>query len=1167
MEDITTRNSKQDSLDPIAGLLKNDSGNIILKAGAGTGKTYNLTQRVLNLITGQFGEDPRRPCRLDEVLALTFTEDAASEMRERIYQKISEAILHADDPLLQSHLRREKREFSKNFIMTFHGFCHRILQCYPDEVAELVFHDRPDQSGVSAGLSNGYEILDDYNEALLSLEWHNDFYRLYRDSEELIRQLNQLGRRKLESLLENLSGLDEEELLKISCCDIPDYLSILQELAAQQWKEVENLYKSVITSLAGTGWLKKMPETIEDFATGFLTQRGQIQKRKLNGSKEDKEEYVSELNPLTSSFKETFEVWQIIDDYLQWPQEELQKRIAESPANRDAGPADLEYWNFRDLSALALTWKTYMRYRRVREGKLGYSDLIELTGLLMDQNEAVANQLRSRFRFLLIDEFQDTDLRQWKIVKQLSRLNKGGNIMIVGDIKQAIYRFRGGDAAVMRQAEQEFVENEDSFHIGNLPFSFRSNQQIVTFTNHLFAHAFADHHPRYPYRAEPGNLALPPEDIRKPLPKGSVKVLDYESSALNDPADEEALRLLNEDNHELEALRIAQLLYEITAGKRDREYRSIGEKIRLGEKAVGILLKSRTHQSVIEEALRLYNLPFVVTSGRSFYQRQEIIDIWQFLAFLLDSHDDIAFTGLMRSPFAGLSDAGMLTLRNLRYHHPGGRDLSYWDVAVIDALPRSALFIPPDQLVLEKIIPLLISLRSDSRYKRVSELLERALYETDFLSGFRNQEQTAHNIDKLIDTIHSLEQNGRGNLFEIVEFLSVQITGEAREEDAVLPQAGSIQIMTIHGAKGLQFPMVILPDLYNGGNSTRNDIYLCRPEWKTKIPPLFACKIEMKEQENDSPRPTPLYTWLKYQDQLREIAEVKRLFYVAVTRAETHLVLCDTATYKKIRNRKNTPGDIFNSWRNTSPPALFRHENLTEAELETIVRTCRKGMAADTRRHQEMRKRLMTPSLRTAMKLGSVPLKPVTRLSDEFSGSHAGVSQWKAVSADEAGTLVHKLVELNLSDRSLEEQSLGNLLIDRGYSLQEKEVREDFQGILTHADHARIWLRKHFSKVGMIRHEVEFESRLNDASRISGTIDLLIEDEDENWHVIDFKTSYLPDHNYVEHARQAGYDQQLRIYCEALHQISEGDITVDPQNAVLLFTREEEAVAVRLAVL
>ena len=1170
--------------------LKSSTGNIILRAGAGTGKTYNLTRRVMNLLTGNLdGEGKEKPCRVDEILALTFTNDAAGEMRERIYASITEELRSTDDPALRRHLHREKREFGRNFIMTFHAFCQRLLQYYPDEVASLSFPRKPDSDGNNpdefAQLEAGFDLLDEYRQSVLQIEWHKQFYRTYKDLDSLHSQLANLGKRHFETIIEKLSVLPDDVLQRISMLSPNDYIERLDQVRKTVTRQTEAAYAPIRGYMEDhADYFKNPSPDPVTFAATCVTQKKEFRLSQLTNKNQTKDEVKAALDPLIPNLKTWIEIYDSLNQLFDGAEKSLLKRIEEYQEN-DTFHADIsDYHNLVELADVALRWSIFMRYCRVREKLVTFDDVITLTGKLLDAHPEIVTEMQQRFRYILIDEFQDTDERQWKIISKLARLEQGGNLMIVGDQKQAIYRFRGGDVTMIRRVEKELSELDGSPLLElDLSHSFRSNLEVVAFSNDLFQHTFRNYRDEDLFKARAQRLELPPDNLQnKTFPKGLIRLMGYQKPNQEQlDSDSRVQELTDEKGHMLEALRIARLLDQIRNGQVSG-YTDIRQLMNQGEKAVGILLRSRTHQPEMEEALRLYNIPFTVSSGRGFYRCQEIIDAANLLSFLLDSYDNVAVVGVLRSPFVGLSDAGLLALR-LAMIHSGSSDdrYSYWQAAQKVMKTGNNRLIPPDQLALATMVPVLEELRRASKYTRVSEILERVLHESNFWSDAADPEGVRQNLNKLLEIIRTLEFEGQGSLFDIVTFLRTQIEDNADEKEGERPDAGSVQIMTVHGSKGLEFPMVILPDMMSKG-AVRSEVYVSPEDAWIDDLPLFAYKdTDKNDYNNDSDQDvSALYRYLKQLETERDDAETRRLFYVAVTRAAHHLVLSDTVSYdqRQKKQSKISFGEYLDEWLNAggSEKELVTFDRSTFEELQDIASRLAGGTHALPDQTSEEAIPLRSDTLANAMSDGLMQGKAVTSgkediVFDEEPQLHlfGGGPGWSRLPANEAGTLVHKLIELDIADNEQEIRILVNEMTQLGYPPRRIDPgwEEDKKEILRQSRAARKWLNDHFPDARQRRHETSFETLIEldgNPVMMRGTIDLLIEDKAGTWYLIDFKTSNIPDGKYKEWAKQAGYNQQLKIYCEALRVLSDGKMSVEPENAVLLFTREEGCVAIHL---
>ncbi|MEX2398141.1 MAG: UvrD-helicase domain-containing protein, partial [Balneolales bacterium] len=819
-------NRQSPNLEQITDELKQADGNIVIEAGAGTGKTYNLTNRILHQVA-------EKGVSLDQILAMTFTDYAAAEMRERVYKVISEAIETEKDENKRRHLIRQKRDFSKNYISTFHSFCSRILKYYPDEVAEIPIpkfpgslNNEPYGQQSFCHLDSGFEVLGTYDEILLKQELLKEFYKIYKHHPPLQAQLNAIRYTVLEQFLEKLGGKEEGDLLKVAGLSAADYLNclkgLLKDMMARRQSIADQAWQIIQSNL---GWFKKPGDIIgwEYFADHCLKKDGPVRKNKM--VKEQQEAVEEHLDPLLIEYRKQEKITQPLKDYLKGDEAVLLEELKDYRNNDEFDPNHETWHNLIELADISLRWSTFLRYKRVSKRTLNFDDIIWYIRRLFKEKPYIGRALSTRFRYIMIDEFQDTDEKQWEIIKALASLDTESKVLIVGDIKQAIYGFRGGDVTMMDRARQELqAANSDAYRVVRLSWSFRSNDTIINFVNSLFSHCFNQEEVRKPYMAEAQRLLRPQNKIgREKNHPGQIRIMEgpaaeaaFDPDELNRPA----RKLYEDESCRLEALRIADFLDQIRQGKQPG-YERITKMMKQGISAVGMLFKRRKNQHYYEQALKLYNLPFTVSSGRGFFNRQEIMDCHNLLAFLQDAFDDLSLVGVLRSPFIGLSDAGLLAVRNAMDEPKSKRYSTYWQaIADWKSWGEKAL-IPPDKLALE-MISFLKRLRDKTPYSRVSELLEEAVFETNFLNGYIREPQARQNVIKLMDIVRQLEMSGRGNMFEIVSFLRIQMEEEVVEADAELPDPGIIQLMTIHGSKGLEFPMVILPDMcaYNsqGGN-------------------------------------------------------------------------------------------------------------------------------------------------------------------------------------------------------------------------------------------------------------------------------------------------------------------------------------------------------------
>jgi len=948
--------------DAITDRIRRHHGYLILEAGAGTGKTHNLTERVIHQLI-------ENGVRLERMLALTFTDFAAAEMRSRIYVAINRNIGTS------KHLQATRQRFSHNYISTFHSFCNRILQYFPDEVTGISVPDAPRAFGRpdhERSVDGALELLTDYDEVLWMMEWRKRFYSKYKDHEVLQRQLTRLSVSDFEKFMNELSGVDEKALEELALLSPAEYPGWLGEVSNHWRAERDALLKELLDTFAAhPEWFAspdKIPRSVEALAA-IKNKSGGFAKKAFNRNEID-EETLAEIGEQGDTLFGYHNALVMLDGYLSRP--DLVRELADYPEQENFDPDHEAYWNMRDLAELGLRWGALMRYQRFEAGYFNYDDMIWLTHRLFTDHPAVTAQMRARFDQILVDEFQDTDRRQWEILEKLAFpdgvASRGGiepdqdtgnregkQLLIVGDVKQAIYGFRGGDVAMMRRAGGELTRRSEApgampLMSVELPYSFRSNEAVIRFTNDLFrgilgpksqAASYEAHHQplRWPSAGQSRNAEAPGE-VRILLADGGALEAELKKRQKGNPEGEsngnsksdpngglkgdfiggskgdskenssdlvEAEVLASHPIH-LEARRIAKFLCEIHDGRREA-YDAIHQKMKKGKKAVGVLYKRRTHMYALEDALREAGLPFTVAKGKSYYMRREVRDAWLLLSFLLDAFDDVSLTGLLRSPMVSLSDSGLLTMR-LVMDEDRSKYPNFWSVVSGHASWHGRLR-DADRMALESAVPLLRKLREKVPFRRVSELLEEAFFTSGpYIGAFPADPQVRENLVKLLDVVRNLESTGRGTLFEVTGFLSNRIGEEAGDSEAEQADPAPIQLMTIHGSKGLEFPMVVLPDMYSGDNDSGVQLYLADDDPDSFLWPALAYKPGDIEGDKDS-EGSFLFKILKAERVKRQRAETKRLFYVAVTRAETHVLLSMT---KPNRRKAGSFADLLEPW-------------------------------------------------------------------------------------------------------------------------------------------------------------------------------------------------------------------------------------------------------------
>ncbi len=501
--------------------------------------------------------------------------------------------------------------------------------------------------------------------------------------------------------------------------------------------------------------------------------------------------------------------------------QELRNLIEETQAaiHEEHGKANIAYLG----EILEQVHQAYDERKRLL-GIVDYSDLEQLANALL-QDPAVRADYP--FRHLMVDEFQDTNPLQKKIVDSL--VTQGATLFVVGDPKQSIYRFRGADVGVFVQTKNEIACSGKNVF---LETNFRSRPELIGFANTMFGQLLQGDTIGFEESA--------PEKAAAGVPCVTI---------LRTPTEE----LLSGEARALEAEQIALTIRELVHGGAYK-YEDIS-----------LLFRAMTNVHIYERAFKEVGIPYVNLGGRGFYSKQEIQDVLHYFRWLEDPADSVARLAVMRSPFYLISDEGLYWLEQER----------------IDKLSVS------DQEAVRRSQDDYTFLRSQAKHRAAPEVITSMLERTDYVAKAWRLPfgpQKVANIEKFLGQSWDLFARNVYTITEQARFLRLMAQDGEKEGEALLDaeHADVVVLRTIHGAKGLEFPVVFLPDTNGSAVRSQSGNVLYHPD--------FGLTYKgMKSYES-----------LKEQERLEEISEAKRLLYVAVTRAEERLYWCarDGKTHK-----------------------------------------------------------------------------------------------------------------------------------------------------------------------------------------------------------------------------------------------------------------------------
>ena len=814
-----------------------DAGtHLALTANAGSGKTRVLVERFLRVV---FDGTP-----LGEVVALTFTEKAASELRRKIADRVTAEIASAAGPDDASRWENIRDGLAGAFIGTIHSFCARILREFPVEAGVdasfTVMESVDSQEAVRAAIAETLqEILrrppsDDLRVNLF------DLLRRLGRSRALGAMTALIEKREV---LERLDGKDG--LYQRTDDEVLAFWDRELQRAADREISGEALV-SDLAILAGAASGKARVPAAEAMRAlrdgGELRSRGSACRTLLETL------LTKEGSPRKAAFGR---------DAPGDAVEEAARRIRERRPALDpllavaAGGVDAE--EHRTLlrltrTLLALTREAVARYGRAKEegARLDFEDL-QLVMRSLLRNEPVRAQLARRFRFVMVDEYQDTNRLQSEILLPLLQQLASGNLFIVGDPKQSIYRFRNADVRVFDTTREAIVAAPGGGSALALGESFRPLRDIAAFVNVVFGAAFDDGGERTDrYDA----LVV----ARANREAGRVEVLLAGDSpgGMRDEAGIVARRIL--------ALRREGLtVFGPAEEKREMAFRD-----------VALLLRNRSVLEEFEQAFVRNGIPYQVSGGAGYFQTQDIYDAYNYLRFLLDTGDDVALAGILRSPYFSVSDASLFRLAGAR------REGSLWSALRTPGGPARdtpslarAARILADDLTVGVRLP-------------VPELLARIGRRTRIagtLAGTSRGGQALANLEKLMRMARAYEAQGFTGLHDFVARLRRLVDEEKKEGQAAIDeQTDAVRIMTVHAAKGLEFPVVIIPRL--DASFQRDTEPFIDEDLGIGFRPARA-----------SGSLSPIAEYVRQRERRRQEEEELRVFYVACTRARDALIL------------------------------------------------------------------------------------------------------------------------------------------------------------------------------------------------------------------------------------------------------------------------------------
>ncbi|HEY0390182.1 MAG TPA: UvrD-helicase domain-containing protein [Solirubrobacterales bacterium] len=1064
---------------------------VLLEAGAGTGKTGVMVDRYCRLVCDE-------GVSTDAVLAFTFTDKAAAELRQRIRGELARRAAAGSE-----RARELLGQIGSAWIVTIHGFCNRLLAGHP----------------VAAGIDPGFRVLD-------------------------AAEAERAGREAFDEALREflLAGGDAGEDL-VATYEIDGLRTMIGGLHAE---------------LRSRGIAEpRLPEQPHPDLAGALTRAAAaaaeaLEEAKPNDPRRELLEQAAErlgateppgldeLCSLRSGSKAKS---------LSAYNEALEAAIARSAEGGEGGEA------YRQVARLLELFSASFAAAKERRTGIDFEDLQILAAALLEREE-IGEAYRSRFSHLMVDEFQDTNRLQLRLIEALR--GPGSEMIAVGDELQSIYGFRHADLDVFRE-QRRLIAAQPRGATMELSGNFRSRPEVIAAINALGEGLFGASY--------------------KPLRVGAPAT----ERADEGPAVE--LLLTARDGWDEEGIDLAPAIDDRTPANCLAEARAVAERMRAladagaerGEMVV--LLRAFTHLDVYEDSLERAGLRPYVVGGRGYWSQQQVADVCALLATIANPLDDQALFGALASPACGLAPDTLWLLRAA-----AGKRRHVWPAierAVADgdaelAEPERLTQIPTAELeLLRRFRENHSSLRAASGRLSLAGLIEAAVTATGYdLAVLMRPSGEARfaNVRKLVRLAEEFESREGRDLRGLLDFLASRAETDAEAQAATAVEGhDGVRIMTVHNAKGLEFGVVAVPDL-------------ARSLLAGSRPPLLALGREPEPRVGMQLRrlgagAIGLYSYadLCEESKARDAEEGLRLFHVAATRAREHLILSgvvkpepngstkpNTPVIERILDSLNVDRESDSTVTVPAPqPRQGLEASFGPAEIAVRVNSPSPARAAELlRTRRDVASDRAAPSGPAPLLRGPVPAVPSRPLSysaiaafeecpyrfymervldlgesrraslrhpeDATTASHSGGTARETRAAH--GAAVHSL--LQWSQGSGWQQPSLELLERHSVAAGIAEVAPE--SLLTPV---RAWLDSELlaERVAQAGVTVRAEAPLLlsvAGTVLRGSIDLLVEARDTPPLVIDYKTDRLGDSSPAQ--RAAGYETQRDIYALAV---------------------------------
>ena len=873
--------------------------NILVSASAGSGKTFVMAERILDQLA--------RGVEISQLFISTFTVKAATELKERLEKKISQQIQESSDVDLKQHLGRQLADLPNAAIGTMDSFTQKFLG----------------KHGYLIDIAPNFRILQNQSEQLLLKNevFHDVFETHYqgRQKENFSHLLKNFAGRgkderglrqqvyKIYDFLQSTSNpqkwLSESFLKGFEKADFTSEKEKLTQQIQQALWDLESFFRYHLDNDAKefpkAAYLENVQLILDEI--GSLNQESDSQayqavlarvvsiSKEKNGRALTNASRKADLKPLADAYNE-----------------ERKAQFAKLGQLSDQITIlDYQERYHGDTWELAKTFQAFMsdfveayRQRKRQENAFEFADISHYTIEILENFPQVREAYQERFHEVMVDEYQDTNHIQERMLELLSN---GHNRFMVGDIKQSIYRFRQADPQIFNEKFQRYAQNPKEGKLILLKENFRSSSEVLSATNDVFARLMDQEVGEINYDSMHQLVFANSKLIPNPDNKAEFLLYDKDDSGQEEEEDQSETKLTGEMR-----LVIKEIL-------------KLHQEKGVAFKEIALLTSSRSRNDQILLALSEYGIP-VKTDGEqnNYLQSLEVQVMLDTLRVIHNPLQDYALVSLMKSPMFGFDEDELARLSLQKAEDKIQENLYEKLVnAQTQATSQKNLIHTDLAEKLNQFMDILASWRLYAKTHSLYDLIwkiynDRFYY--DYVGALPNGPARQANLYALALRADQFEKSNFKGLSRFIRMIDQVL--EAQHDlasVAVAPPKDAVELMTIHKSKGLEFPYVFILNMDQDFNKqdSMSEVILSR---KNGLGVKYIAKMETGAVEDHYPKTIklsiPSLTYIQNEEelQLASYSEQMRLLYVAMTRAEKKLYLVGKGSREKLES-KEFPAD------------------------------------------------------------------------------------------------------------------------------------------------------------------------------------------------------------------------------------------------------------------